>query len=443
MLNKLLLIALFAGSFAVSGASAAPRAAALAVPQIFSFSVDDADDLTAGSELNFTLEGTPRGKAFLRIPGVPRTIIMREVDAGVYEASYTIRKKDRIVPQAPVRATLKVGRYTVTAQLNQKFGAVASPGAAPVQPAMRPRAPGAVIIERFSVAPLDRIEAGNEMRFSLLGTSGARASFSIEGVAANIPMSEVRPGTYEGRYTIRRQDNFPPGVNITATLQNESQSTSSRLSQPVTADREPPFIRNVQPKEGDQVWMTPQFAISGSFEDGQGTGIDPRTVRIMLDGRDVTSNADITAQYFSYRPRNLYPGAHRVEVTARDYAGNAMRSGWSFHTSAQGYTPSAQLFLDVFAPINNTEVSRGPIQVRGRTIPNAAVEAEVNASASLAGLIGVNQAIFKETLRADQDGNFEFSFNPPIAVAGARYEIALTAIKGNQSKETKLFVIQK
>lgn len=436
MFKYLIVIALFLGNWGAMSVSAAPPQT---VPQILSFTVDDADDLSAGSELHFTLEGTPRGKAFLRIPGVPRTIPMREVDAGVYEASYTIRKKDRIVPHVAIRATLKTGRYTATAQLNQRLGATAGPA----QSMLRPRAPGAVIIERFSVAPVDRIEAGNEMRFSLLGTPGARASFTIEGVAANVPMTETRPGSYEGRYTVRRQDHFPPSVNVTATLQNESQSVSSRLNQALTADREPPFIRNVQPKEGDQIWMTPQFTISGSFEDGQGTGIDPRTVKIMVDGRDVTSNADITPQFFSYRPRNLYPGVHRVEITARDHAGNAMRSGWSFHTSAQGYASPAQLFLDVIAPGNNSEVARGPIQVRGRTAANALIEAEVNATASLAGIIGVNQAIFKETLRADQDGYFEFSFNPPIAVAGARYEISLTAVKGNQSKETKLFVLQK
>lgn len=432
-----LFLALVLAMIAAPG-HAAPRYVVAAVPVIESLTVEDFDDLSAGTDLEFTLEGTPRGRASLRIPGIPRTIPMREVDPGVYEASYTIKKKDRIAGHLPVRATLKVGRYSTTAQMSQRL--VAAPQA---QPTPRPRAPGALIIERFTVAPVERIEPGTEMRFTVTGTPSARASFTIEGVAANIPMSETRPGTYEGRYTIRRQDNFPPGVDITATLQAEGQVVRSRLEQAFIQDREPPVVRNVQPKEGDLVWMTPRFVISGTFEDGAGAGVDPRTVRILVDGRDVTSSADITPQFFSYRPRNLPVGAHRVEVSARDYAGNAMRSAWSFQTQAHGEPPSSQLYLDVLAPANNSAVGRGPIQVRGKTAPNAVIEAEVTATASVAGLFGVNQGIYKESLRADHNGNFSFSFNPPILVAGARYEISLTAAKDNQTRDTKLFVIQR
>src|SRR5215212_66691 len=74
-------------------------------PVIENFTVDP-KLITPGTEIDLTVEGTAKGKASVRIPGVSRTITLREVDAGVYEGSYTVRNSDRIAPGASARATL-------------------------------------------------------------------------------------------------------------------------------------------------------------------------------------------------------------------------------------------------------------------------------------------------------------------------------------------------
>ena len=76
--------------------------------ELRSLEVKSDDGLRAGAELEFTVEGTPRGQVHLRIPGVPRNILLKETERGEYTGSYTIRRQDRISPANPIRATLQV-----------------------------------------------------------------------------------------------------------------------------------------------------------------------------------------------------------------------------------------------------------------------------------------------------------------------------------------------
>ena len=78
-----------------------------AAPHIDSFGVDQVSAIEPGTELEFTLEGTPKARVSLRITGVPRTIFLRETDSGFYEGTYTVRKKDRIPANAGVVEVLK------------------------------------------------------------------------------------------------------------------------------------------------------------------------------------------------------------------------------------------------------------------------------------------------------------------------------------------------
>ena len=100
--------ALIAGVFALpclapltffnSGALAqAPAPSAqYSVPRIDGFDVEQVTRLSAGNELLFTLYGSPGGSASVRIEGVVDRFLLDEVEAGVYEGTYTIRNRDRI-----------------------------------------------------------------------------------------------------------------------------------------------------------------------------------------------------------------------------------------------------------------------------------------------------------------------------------------------------------
>lgn len=407
-------------------------------PDIESFDVEQVTALDPGTELNFTLEGTAKARASVRIAGVPRTINLRETSRGEYEGTYIIRKTDRIANNAAVTATLAQGKKRTVARLGETLVAG---GAVVVQPNPSPTS---VSIDRFTVDQIDRFEPGTELKFTLTGTPRARASYTIENVVANRAMQEVRSGVYEGTYTIRRQDNFAPGLRVTGTLQSNGQVARSQLDRRIVNDSEPPSVRNVSPRDEDVIGIATPIVISGAFDDANGTGVDPKSVRISFDGQDVTSQSTINAQTFSYRPGTLSAGNHVVEVRARDQAGNASRTSWNFRATGDStITPVGSFPLDITSPANNAEVGSGPIEVRGRTIANATIDVDVTANASVGGLFGVTQRIYQTTLRSDGQGYFGFSFAPPVNVPGARYEVNLRAQKDNESRERKLVLTQR
>lgn len=429
------LLALLTTGFMALAPSAA--LAQRSATQIDSFQVDVSDPLAPGSEIEFTLEGTPRGQARVRMTGVKKLIVLSEVDPGVYEGSYTLSRRDRLGPQPIARATLRVRKSTAfaTQSLAGALPAVAS-RPAPAQPPA-----GRLAIERFSVVPVPRIEPGAELRFAATGTPGVRASLSIDGVVRDVPMSEVSPGRYEGAYTIRRNDNFPPSLSIVAMLQRSGQTVRSQLNQALLVDAKPPTVRNLSPANNEVLSGNP-VSVSASFDDSGGVGVDPKSVRISIGGQDVTRNASVTPQFFTWRG-DLRPGTHRVDVSAADIAGNAVRQNWTFSVAgAQTAAPAAAFPLQITSHANNAQVGSGPIEVRGRTAPDAKVDVEVQAIASLAGIFGINQQVFSQTLRPDANGNWAFTFQSHSPVPGTRYEVTITATRGDLVRESKLVLLQ-
>lgn len=401
-------------------------------PQIEQFYADQ-DRLVSGDTVTFTLEGTPRGKATARINGISRIIPLKEIDRGVYEGSYTIKRSDRLADSITVRATLRARGRTVSDTLTLAGGGAPAPAAA--APAAQPAVP---VITRFAVTPISRIEPGADLAFTVTGTPGATVSLTIDGVVKDVRMQEVSRGRYEGSYTIRQADNFPAAVSIVATLDANGRAVRAGLNQSLIADARSPVIRDVNPRDGETVMAGIATSVSATFDDSGG-GVDAKSVRVLVGGTDVTRNAVITPQSVTYRAE-LRPGAYPVEVTASDLSGNAVRHSWRFTVAAQAVP--ATLPLQILSHAHNAQVSGSVTEVRGRTAPDATVDVQVNGIASIAGRFGVTQQLFRQTLRADANGNFAFSFQPQYAVPGTRYEIALHATKAELTKDMTLVLFQ-
>ncbi|MDB5868846.1 MAG: hypothetical protein JWP96_1178 [Polaromonas sp.] len=409
-------------------------------PELRSLEVTSDDGLRAGAELDFTVEATPRAKINLRINGVQRPIALSETERGVYTGSYTIKRQDRISPANPIRATLQLRNRRIVTNYSFPAG-MANPQMAAPQP-VAPLPPVAALrIERFSVAPIDKVEPGAELRFSLNGMPGGTAEVELPGVS-RVPLREVRPGVYEGAYTLRRTDNLAPSRPIVASLRVGDQTVKSNLTQGLTADAKPPVLRNLSPKEGEAITDRATIAVSATFDDAGGVGVDPRSVRILLSGRNVTPDSEVTPQFFSYRS-DLQPGRHTVDVTAKDMAGNAVHKAWSFDVVVPVGAAPITVPLQITSHANNAIIEGGTTVVRGRTAPGAVVEIRIQAFNPVAGLLGLNQDAMMQRVQADGNGNFSFTVSSQLPLPGTRYEVTMLSRKADLSSESKLVLFQK
>ena len=86
------------------------RTAPVAAPlRIDGINVEEVAQLAAGTQLSFSLFGTPGAVASLQIEGARHGLLLREAERGVYEGTYTIDTQDRISADGPVVGTLRRG----------------------------------------------------------------------------------------------------------------------------------------------------------------------------------------------------------------------------------------------------------------------------------------------------------------------------------------------
>jgi hypothetical protein len=192
------------------------------------------------------------------------------------------------------------------------------------------------VIERFVVRGAGSLEPGRELRFRLVGVPGAQAFLEIPGVVRAVQMVETRPGVYETEYVIRRRDNLDAFPRAVASLHLGSQRVTARVE--LGGDRghgnnrrddRPPLISDVTPANGDRVGDRGWTRISARLSD-DGSGVDPASVVLRVNGRDVTSRTRIDGDELRFRD-DLAPGRHVADLLVRDRAGNATRHSWTFN----------------------------------------------------------------------------------------------------------------
>src|SRR6516165_9493523 len=95
----------------------------------------------------------------------------------------------------------------------------------------------------------------------------------------------------------------------------------------------------------DGVVQSSRPAVSGAFS----TPVDPNSVRLILDGRDVSGNAYVSSTDFLFTPNyDLTPRRHTFEVIGRSTGGIAFDRSWSFASGVSATTN----FLENLSPSN-------------------------------------------------------------------------------------------
>lgn len=202
-----------------------------ASPTISGFDVKQVDQLSPGSEMIFTLYGTPGAETRISIEGINGQYLLPEIEPGVYVGSYTIRRSDRLSALSMVTANLRLGNQVATAVLDESLlaGAVWRSQAGSVPTGIAPR------IERFTVVPTNRLEPGSELFFTLVGTPGGKASVRLNGMEGKLFLDETTSGNYQGGYTVKSRDRIAPNARVTATLRTDNRQTEAVLRESLVA----------------------------------------------------------------------------------------------------------------------------------------------------------------------------------------------------------------
>lgn len=130
--------------------------------------------------------------------------------------------------------------------------------------------------------------------------------------------------------------------------------------------------------------------------------VDPNSVKITLDGLDVTDDSTRSETGIVYAPASpLQATQHTVVITGTDRDGRSFTRQWSFTSGTQ--TPSN--FVTVTTPTNGAAVS-GTFIVRGRTLPNARIHIVAGAVAQVGGIFALGTGNYTGDTIADTQGNF-------------------------------------
>lgn len=243
ILGLLALAAFLPLPFVANPAYAQSFSSSHSAPRIDGFDVQPVMRSVPGNELAFTLYGSPGATVAVAIGGATGGVMLTETESGVYEGSYTIRKRDRITARSTATANLRLGNNVASTILDEPL--IGRPDARRTPP--RVASATAPKIDRFDIEAPPNLVAGEELDLSLSGTPGGKASARIVGVRGKILLDEVRAGVYEGRYTIKRRDRIAENASATANLRIGERETSAVLGRQLhTGAAAQPRLRQAQ-----------------------------------------------------------------------------------------------------------------------------------------------------------------------------------------------------
>lgn len=140
--------------------------------------------------------------------------------------------------------------------------------------------------------------------------------------------------------------------------------------------------------------------ISATFAES----VDAASVRVAVDGADVTADTLVAARSFVTEPSSdLAAGSHTVTVTGRTPDKERFDESWTFSTTD---APNAN-YVNGLEPVSGTALGRTSFDVSGFTRPKARVRIVATTSASSAAFSDVSDGSSTVDVVASAGGYFE------------------------------------
>lgn len=228
---------------------------------------------------------------------------------------------------APTR-TVAIVTNNTPGQSSASFHRHPEPGSE--QPAAAPQ------VNDLNVNANGWLHAGEMLQVSMDGTPGAQASFRIPGLVETAPMQETSPGHYVGTWQVPegRSVQLSNAAVIGQLKSGNQNSPLIQAAQKLSVDAVPPQVNDRGPTPNSSV-TNARPSIYAAFSD-QGSGVDPDSVHLIVNGQNVTGQAQVTPFFVSFTPSDpLPPGLQTVQLNLADKAGNTTKTDWRFTEEAQ------------------------------------------------------------------------------------------------------------
>ncbi len=187
------------------------------------------------------------------------------------------------------------------------------------------------VITYFTQDTKNWIRAGDVVYVTMQGTADGQATLSVAGFDERVPMQETAPGRYVGRWTTPAAKPLTlAAAAVTGELRvNGASAVPLQTSRPLAIDTTLPRIENFAPAASQTV-DTAMPTISADFAD-TGSGIDASSARLIVNGRDLTGEANVTTERIVYKPIvPLSSGDQSIRLIVSDRAGNKYETSWHF-----------------------------------------------------------------------------------------------------------------
>ena len=231
-------------------------------------------------------------------------------------------------------------------------------------------------------------------------------------------------------------DNRSKTVYIQSKTRPEGPATQPPQASPATPSSVPQSqtfrLLDEQPRPGSNV-RSANPAISANFS----SNVDPNSVTVTVDGRDVTAQAFVGNNRFSVTPSFDLPNGNRtVQVGGKTATGEQFSQNWSFDVRSD--ISVTRNFVQVRSPGEGSSVT-SPFQLSGRTLPLSLVNVAATATTSSGGDSGIVGPSFSRQIRADPLGNFSLDVTVPNALSFVRVFIQSASPDGASAEKTVTF----
>jgi hypothetical protein len=233
-------------------------------------------------------------------------------------------------------ADLKAGDL-VTVRADPRTGKVRdvvalTPGGMAISATATPSAPGGAADVKIIGVVDDAQHAfrvGQTLHVTMEGTAGGTATFDLSNVVVDNPMTETRFGHYEGAYHVDVGTNLVNAPIIVHLVKN-GLTAQAVGPDPLAIITTPPSVKDAKPDPDAQV-NNPRPNIYVTFSSVGDRGLDAQSLKLVVNGKNVTAQATRTSAFISYvPPGNLDAGPVSVELSGADTAGNPLYYKWTF-----------------------------------------------------------------------------------------------------------------